>query len=137
MVLFGQCPQRRHVVWIPVQQLDEIEDVAPLVTAEATEALGLFFARKDSEAGRVLPVEGAQRERPAAELFTQCDTPILEHPSDRHGFPELLRDLCKGRIGHHMDTCVRGRELYVTMLLILRHNATHRGPERAAPCICC
>ncbi len=98
---FGEGPQGRDVIRITVQQLDEVKDVAPLATAEAAEALGLIFDREDAEAWGVLLVEGTQRERSTAGLLMQRDTHIPEHATDRHGLPELLGDLCKGRVGHH------------------------------------
>ena len=68
-MLLGECPQGGDVVRIPVEQLDEVEDVAPLAAAEAAEAFDLAFAPKDPEAGRVLLVEGTERESPTTRLL--------------------------------------------------------------------
>ena len=102
-MLLGQWPQGRNVIRIPGQQLDEIENVTPLAAAEAAEALDLILDRKDAEAGGVLLVKWTQRERATAGLLVQGDSHVPEHPTDRHGLPELLSDLCKIRVCHHVS----------------------------------
>jgi hypothetical protein len=105
--------------------LHEIEHVAALAAAEAAEALGLIFDRKDAEAGSVLLVKRAERKRSAAGLLVQRNTHIPEHPTDPHGLPELLSILCEGVVRHHVRAPVEASAL--------RHNATDHSQGRAAP----
>src|SRR5437588_6721509 len=99
-MLLRQSPQGRDEVRIPLQKLDEIEDVAPLPAPETPEPLGLVLRGEDPEAGRVLAVERAERKGPASRLPMQRNALVLEDATHRHDLPELPGDSREGRIVH-------------------------------------